>query len=85
VGKSSAILAYAKDFHLDTIADLGDRTCEGHERWPVCRVGLNGNTGIKDFNKAMLSFYNHAGITRGTAARHRRRLRQPRVGLRAVV
>jgi hypothetical protein len=67
VGKSSAILAFAKDFHLDTIADLGERTGEGHERWPVCRVGLNGNTGIKDFNKAMLGFYNHAGIKRGTA------------------
>jgi hypothetical protein len=67
LGKSSAILSYARDFHLDTIADLGERTGEGHERWPVCRVGLDGNTGIKDFNKAMLGFYNHAGITRGTA------------------
>jgi hypothetical protein len=67
VGKSSVTLAYAKDFHLDTIADFGERTEEGHERWPVCRVGLNGNTGIKDFNKAMLGFYNHPGIKRGTA------------------
>ena len=46
----------------------GRMTEAGDERWPVCRVGMTGNTGIKDFNSAMLGFYNHAGTQRGTAA-----------------
>jgi hypothetical protein len=29
---------------------------------------MSGNTGIKDFNRALLAFYNHAGTKRGTAA-----------------
>ncbi|MDN5803474.1 MAG: hypothetical protein L0H26_02640, partial [Microlunatus sp.] len=33
----------------------------------VCRVGLAGNTGMIDFNRAMLAFFGHPGISRGTA------------------
>jgi hypothetical protein len=29
---------------------------------------MSGNTGIKDFNRGMLGYYNHAGTRRGTAA-----------------
>jgi hypothetical protein len=41
---------------------------EGNERWPVCRVGLTGNTGMVEFNRAMLSFFAHPGVSRGNAA-----------------
>ncbi|MGO8965381.1 AAA family ATPase [Mycobacterium sp.] len=67
IGKSVAVLDFAKEFHRDTIAEFGEYTEQGNERWPVCRVGMTGDTGMKDFNRAMLGFFNHAGINRGTA------------------
>lgn len=66
-GKSMATLAYVADFHRRQIAEWGRFTDDGNERWPVCRVGMTGDTGMKDFNRALLGFYNHAGTTRGTA------------------
>jgi hypothetical protein len=68
VGKSTATLAYVADFHRRQIAELGRFTDDGNERWPVGRVGMTGDTGMKDFNRALLGFYNHAGTTRGSAA-----------------
>lgn len=67
IGKSIAVMDYAKRYHRDTITELGEYTDDGNERWPVCRVGMTGDTGMKDFNRALLGFFNHAGITRGTA------------------
>lgn len=67
IGKSVAALDFVKQFHRDTIAECGEFTEDGNERWPVCRVGMTGDTGMKDFNRAMLGFFNHAGINRGTA------------------
>jgi len=68
LGKTTSVLAFAKQFHLREIGENGARTADGHERWPVCRVGLTGNTGLKDFNRAMLEFFAHPGNTRGTAS-----------------
>lgn len=34
----------------------------------MCRVGLTGNTGMVEFNRAMLSFFAHPGMSRGNAA-----------------
>lgn len=67
LGKTTAVLAFAKQFHLREITEEGEHTPDGHERWPVCRVGLTGNTGMKDFNRAMLEFFAHPGHHRGTA------------------
>jgi AAA domain len=67
IGKTFATLEFAYRYHNDQIGLRGRMTADGNERWPVCRVGMTGNTGIKDFNKAMLGFYNHAGTQRGTA------------------
>ncbi|MEV6231815.1 ATP-binding protein [Saccharopolyspora shandongensis] len=67
LGKTTAVLAFAKQFHLREITEEGEHTPDGHERWPVCRVGLTGNTGMKDFNRAMLEFFAHPGSSRGTA------------------
>ena len=39
----------------------------------MCRVGLTGNTTMKDFNLAMLEFFAHPGVSRGTAAQYIRR------------
>lgn len=68
LGKTTSVLAFAKQFHLREIAEAGEFTEDGHERWPVCRVGLTGNTGMKDFNRAMLEYFGHPGHNRGTTA-----------------
>lgn len=68
LGKTTAVLKFAKEFHRREIAERGEQTRDGNERWPVCRVGLTGNTGLRDFNRAMLSFYAHPSRTRGSAA-----------------
>ncbi|MFD9861600.1 AAA family ATPase [Streptomyces alboflavus] len=68
LGKTTAVLAFAKKFHRREIAEAGEYTDDGFERWPVCRVGLTANTGMRDFNRAILEFYGHPGRFRGTAA-----------------
>ena len=68
LGKTTAVLVFARKYHLREIAEKGRFTPDGHERLPVCRVGLTGNTGMKDFNRAMLEFYGHSGRHRGTTA-----------------
>lgn len=68
LGKTTSVLAFARQFHLHEIAERGEFTEDGHERWPVCRVGLTGNTGMKDFNRAMLEYFGHPGHQRGTTA-----------------
>lgn len=68
VGKSITVQQFAEEFHRREIGELGEYTNAGNERWPVCRVGMTGDTGLKEFNRAMLAFFNHAGAKRGTAA-----------------
>lgn len=68
LGKTTAVLGFAKQFHQRELADNGAKTGQGHQRWPVCRVGLTGNTGMREFNRAMLDFYAHPGNQRGTSA-----------------
>jgi hypothetical protein len=67
LGKTTAVLALARRFHCQDIEENGAFTDSGDERWPVCRVGLTSNTGTRDFNRAILEFYGHAGRFRGTA------------------
>ncbi|MFD3848003.1 AAA family ATPase [Streptomyces microflavus] len=73
LGKTTAVLAFARDFHRREIAEGGAFTAGGHERLPVCRVGLTGNTGMKDFNRAMLEFFGHPGRTTGTTTQFAQR------------
>ncbi|MYY16991.1 MULTISPECIES: AAA family ATPase [unclassified Streptomyces] len=73
LGKTTAVLAFARDFHRREIAEGGAFTVGGHERLPVCRVGLTGSTGMKDFNRAMLEFFGHPGRTTGTTAQFAQR------------
>lgn len=68
LGKTTAVMAFARKFHRQVIAEEGRFTPEGNERLPVCRVGLTGNTSMKDFNRALLEFYGHPGRYRGTTA-----------------
>ena len=68
LGKTTSVLDFAKKFHRREIKEQGTETSGGHERWPVCRVGLTGNTGMVQFNRAMLAFFAHPGMSRGNAA-----------------
>lgn len=70
LGKTTSVLAFARQFHQREIADRGPLTGAGDERLPVCRVGLSGNTGMKDFNQAMLDFYGHLGGYHATSAQY---------------
>jgi len=67
LGKTTAVLAYAKDYHRRRVAALGDTTAEGHRRVPVVYLVLSGNTQVKGLNEAICRFY---GLpTSGTADR----------------
>jgi len=68
LGKTTAVMAFARTYHLREIAEKGRFTPDGHERLPVCRVGLTENTSMKDLNRALLEFYGHSGRHRGTTA-----------------
>ena len=68
LGKTTAVLDFARKFHQREVRERGTTAREGHERWPVCRVGLTGNTGMVEFNRAMLAFFAHPGVSRGNAA-----------------
>jgi AAA domain len=73
LGKTTAVLAFAREFHRREIAEAGQYTDAGHERLPVCRVGLTGNTGMKEFNRALLEFFGHPGRRTGTTAQFAQR------------
>lgn len=73
LGKTTAIHAFLRQYHRREIDELGQLTESGAERWPVCFVGLTGNTGIKEFNRSILEFFAHPGSTRGTAADYSRK------------
>ncbi|KND39872.1 AAA family ATPase [Streptomyces acidiscabies] len=68
LGKTTAVLAFARKLHRRIIEEEGQYTDDGHERWPVCRVGLTSNTGMRDFNRAILEYFSHPGRHRGTTA-----------------
>lgn len=67
LGKTWAVEAFAKEFHRREVRRHGEFTRAGDERWPVCRIGMRGNTSMKDFNAALCDFYAHPGARRGTA------------------
>uniref|UniRef100_UPI000A78537A AAA family ATPase n=1 Tax=Nocardia vaccinii TaxID=1822 RepID=UPI000A78537A len=68
LGKTTAVLSFAKKLHVREVSLNGKVTEQGNERWPVCRIGLTGNTGTRDFSKAMVDFYGHPGSNRGTTS-----------------
>lgn len=73
LGKSTAVESFAKEFHLREIRRHGEFTTAGDERWPVCRIGMRGNTSMKDFNAALCDFYAHPGRTSGNTTELGRR------------
>ncbi|MHA3024351.1 AAA family ATPase [Mycobacterium sp. BMJ-28] len=66
LGKTLAVESFAKQFHDREIRRHGEYTEAGDERWPVCRIGMRGNTSMKDFNAALCDFYAHPVKRSGT-------------------
>jgi hypothetical protein len=68
LGKSTTARLFGKRFHLEQIDRYGPTTRCGNERWPVCRIGMTGSTGIREFNAALCDFYAHPGIRRANTS-----------------
>jgi len=67
LGKTTAVLDYAKTYHRAQVALHGDTTSDGHRRVPVIYLALSGNTQVKGLNEAICRFY---GLpTNGTTER----------------
>ncbi|OBJ42553.1 AAA family ATPase [Mycolicibacterium mucogenicum] len=61
LGKSTVAHLFGARYHQQQIAKYGPFTPSGDERWPVCRVGMTGTTGVGEFMAAVCSFYAHPG------------------------
>ncbi len=61
LGKAHTVKDFAMKFHLEEIERFGPMTEDGNERRPVMRVGMRGNTSLKDCNSALCDFYAHRG------------------------
>jgi hypothetical protein len=57
LGKTTAVLDYAKQFHLAQIALRGETTSSGNRRVPVVYVALTANTSMRSLNEAICRFY----------------------------
>jgi hypothetical protein len=57
LGKTTAVLDYAKGYHQQQITLRGHTTPDGHRRVPVIYIALTGNTHIKGLNQAICRFY----------------------------
>lgn len=68
LGKTTATLTFARDFHRREIDANGRETSLGDERWPVCRIGMTGRTTFREFNRSILYFYGHPGTQTGNAS-----------------
>lgn len=67
MGKTTVAQGFGRQYQREILAQEGPTTDAGHQRIPVCRVGMTGNTGMVAFSQAMLSFYAHPGTSRGRA------------------
>jgi hypothetical protein len=57
LGKTTAVLDYAKGYHQQQIILRGDTMPGGYRRVPVIYIALTGNTHIKGLNQAICRFY----------------------------
>jgi hypothetical protein len=57
LGKTTAVLDYAKTYYLEQVELRGDTTPDGHRRVPIIYVALTGNTQIRGLNEAICRFY----------------------------
>jgi hypothetical protein len=65
LGKTTAVLDYARSYHQQQVELRGHTTPDGHRRIPIIYIALTGNTRIKGLNQSLCRFYNLP--TSGTA------------------
>ncbi|GGJ75170.1 hypothetical protein GCM10010123_01440 [Pilimelia anulata] len=57
LGKTTAVLDYARDYHRRNVAVGGEVTNDGDTRVPAAYLALTGNTQVKGLNAAICRFY----------------------------
>jgi hypothetical protein len=57
LGKSTAVLDWAKQYYRAQIELRGETTPDGHRRVPLIYVALTGNTHVRGLNAAICRFY----------------------------
>jgi len=57
LGKTTAVLDFAKQYHREQLLLHGRRTAGGHHRVPVVNITLTGNITIRGLNEAICRFY----------------------------
>jgi AAA domain len=57
LGKTTAVLDYARGYHRQQITLHGESTVDGNRRVPVVYLALSGNTRVKGLNEAICRFY----------------------------
>lgn len=72
LGKTTITSYFGRSIHLQQIAQYGPLTPSGDERTPVCRIGLTGNTGIKELNIAASDYFAHPASHGVSAPQHLR-------------
>jgi hypothetical protein len=68
LGKTTIANTFGRAFHQRTVNLHGTRTSAGHERIPVCHIGLTSNTTMRTLNLMLLEFYAHPARVTGSAA-----------------
>jgi hypothetical protein len=57
IGKSTAVLDFARDYYSSQVELRGETTPAGHRRVPLLYIALTGNTQIRGLNAALCRFY----------------------------
>lgn len=57
VGKSTTINEYLRDYERSELRRFDDRTANGDQRIPVCRIGMTAKSGLKPLTANLLRFY----------------------------
>lgn len=57
LGKTTAVLDYARGYHRQQVTLHGESTVDGNRRVPVVYLALSGNTRVKGLNEAICRFY----------------------------
>ncbi|ACY23837.1 hypothetical protein Gbro_4716 [Gordonia bronchialis DSM 43247] len=62
VGKTTTVNEYLREFERRELRKYGERTDRGHDRIPVCRVGMSAKAGLKPVVATLLRFYGGAQV-----------------------
>ncbi|TJY66138.1 ATP-binding protein [Arthrobacter sp. CAU 1506] len=67
LGKTTIVNYFAREYWRQRVETYGPVTEQGHDRIPVCRLGLTSNTTMRLLNSMMCEFFALPGSRRGSA------------------